>query len=244
MKRSLQLKDSISFMSSSDREKSNTCRFCWILEGVTLLGMHTTPLCTCHLPRRHQRLKQLYGADLYTWAHKGVLSALPEYDLGRCFLVPLGYSFKSRILQQTWFTRRGPGSVPATQGTVSCHANCHWPEAEVYVPSMATLFNGTDDKEIDLQMTLTDSETGGLLETNMDGIPPVEQWDTHSESQLLIKPHELYLFICPHCTWFTTGGCLATLMMSSVCLALKLDTPIALTRPLSTRLSMAAQVSL
>ena len=45
----------------------------------------------------------------------------------------------------------------------------------MYIPSMATLFNGTDDKEIDLQMTLTDSETGGLLETNMDGIPPVEQ---------------------------------------------------------------------
>lgn len=52
MKRSLRSKDEISFASSSDRVKSNTCRFSWILEGVTLFGMHATPLCTCHLPER------------------------------------------------------------------------------------------------------------------------------------------------------------------------------------------------
>ena len=53
MKRSLRLKDSIRFMSSSDREKSNPCKFCWILEGVTLLGIHTTPLWMCHLRMPH-----------------------------------------------------------------------------------------------------------------------------------------------------------------------------------------------
>lgn len=85
MKRSLRLKDSISFMSSSEREKSNTCKFCWILEGVTLLGMHTTPLCTCHLPEEHQKaavkevrsvwLCATYLAD-YTWAYELCLSYL------------------------------------------------------------------------------------------------------------------------------------------------------------------------
>lgn len=64
MKRSLRLRDSISFKSLSDREKSNTCRFCWILEGVTLLGMHTTPLCTCHLRKR----KKTFHAE--SAAHK------------------------------------------------------------------------------------------------------------------------------------------------------------------------------
>lgn len=59
MKRSLRLNDSISSMSSADKEKSNTCRFCWILEGVTLLGIHTTPLCTCHLPQTQQEVTGL-----------------------------------------------------------------------------------------------------------------------------------------------------------------------------------------
>lgn len=56
MKRSLRLKDVTSLMSSSDREKSNTCKFCWILEGVTLFGIHTVPLCTCHLPKGPQEV--------------------------------------------------------------------------------------------------------------------------------------------------------------------------------------------
>lgn len=36
-------------MSSGDKEKSNTLKFSWILEAVTLLGIHTTPLWMFHL---------------------------------------------------------------------------------------------------------------------------------------------------------------------------------------------------
>lgn len=116
MKRSLRLKDEISLTSSSDREKSNTWRFCWILEGVTLFGTHTTPLCTCHLPKGVKALtpsmRRLTGC-----------SDLPEYDLRRCSLVSLCDGAQSGVLQQPGVVSRGPGSVSTAQRTVGRHTH-------------------------------------------------------------------------------------------------------------------------
>lgn len=116
MKRSLQLKDEISLMSSSEREKSNTWRFCWILEGVTLFGTHTTPLCTCHLPKGIKALtpsmRRLRGC-----------SDLPEYDLRGCSLVSLCDGAQPGVLQQTGVVGRGPGSVSTAQRTVGRHTH-------------------------------------------------------------------------------------------------------------------------
>lgn len=72
------------------------------------------------------------------WLNRCV-PVLPEYDLGRCFLVSLSNGVQSRVLQQTWFIRRGPWSVPAAQRTVCCHANWRRPVAEDYVTVRAGL---------------------------------------------------------------------------------------------------------
>lgn len=118
MKRSFRLKDKISLTSSPDREKSNTWRFSWILEGVTLLGTHTTPLCTCHLPKGIQAftpsMRRLRGC-----------SDLPEYDLRGGFLVSLCDGAQSGVLQQTGVVGRGPGPVSTAQRTVGRHTHGH-----------------------------------------------------------------------------------------------------------------------
>lgn len=183
-------------------------------------------------------------------------TVLPEYDLSRGHAVAEGDSPQSRVLQQAEFVRRGPGPVTTTQGAVGRHTYTYRPGtyANYYTHTPTTL-------EYTHSYTNLQTYTGAntplhTLPYTHTNLPAVTQqlglgqvWVTlhlqrhsytNTQSQRILHRHTVHT---QSHTWLTTGLCLAMLMTSSICLALKLDRPMARTSPLSTKLSMATQVS-